>query len=292
MSKEPRYRWIGIFVIGAIVLATVCLVFFGRFKLFEQSYTFISYFRGSVKGLQPGAPVRFRGAKVGAVKDISIVYRQDTDELSIPVLLQLDAATVKGIVPDPETKTSVPLIERLVQRGLRAQLGLDSIVTGQLYVQLDFMPDVPIELQESPDEDYPEIPTARSPLDKIQSTLESLPLGEIVNRFVHILESVDTFIASPQLKESLVDMASLITDLRQLAVDIDKRSEVLITELDTLSSSTNDTLKSIGRTVEDARPAIRQSRETLDELAKMSRAVRRLADLLEQQPEAIIIGKD
>jgi len=292
MSKEPGYRRIGVFVIVGAILAASCLIFFGRFKFFDQSYLFVSYFSGSVKGLAPGAPVRFRGAKVGSVKDISIVYHRQTDSLKIPVLLELYRDSVKGIVPAAGRGTSVALIDRMVERGLRAQLGMDSFVTGQLYVQLDFMPNVPVVFNEEDDDHYPEIPTAPSPLDKIQMTLETIPLSDIVNRFVRILTKVDDFIESPALADGLTNVNGMVIELRELAEHIDGRSELLSKEVLALSGSTSDTLKSLDGTLKDARPVIRDSRQALEDLAAMSRSIRRLADLLERDPQSVLLGKD
>ncbi len=292
MSKEPRYRRIGVFVIVGLALSVACLVFFGRFKLFDQTYVYITYFSGSVKGLQPGAPVRFRGATVGSVKDISIVYHRDTDSLKIPVLLELERTSVKGIQPSEDSMTSVALIERLIQRGLRAQLGLDSIVTGQLFVQLDFMPNVPIVLNEEDDDHYPEIPTAPSPLDKIQATLETLPLSEIVSRFADILKKVDQFVGSPDTEQGLVEAKALIVELRTLAAHLDERSAVLTKEAHEVSDDTSEALKGINKALGDARPAIRESQRAVEDIAAMSRAIRRLADLLERDPQSVLLGKE
>lgn len=293
MSKEPRYRSIGIFVIGAVALAAACLIFFGRSKFFDRSYVFRCYFSGSVKGLVPGAPVRFRGAQVGSVKDVSIVYDRSTDALKIPVLIELYQASVKGISPDPDgSVTEVALVERLIKRGLRAQLSLDSIVTGQLYVQLDFMPSVPIVLNDDDDDHYPEIPTAPSPLDKIQMTLETLPINEIVSRTVHILQKVDEFVSSDSFTQGFENISSMAAELRELAEHIDQRSDLLSQEVMALSKSSATTLQSLDGTLKDVRPTVRETQRTLEELSAMSRSVRRLADLLERQPESVLLGKD
>ena len=130
MSKEPRYAWIGTFVVGAIVIIAAAVLFLGRGKFFERTGTYIAFFSGSVKGLQIGAAVSFRGARVGTVKDVSIVYKADRDELIIPVLLELDADSVQGLT-SIESKKGGPsegqLISRLIDKGLKARLGLDSM---------------------------------------------------------------------------------------------------------------------------------------------------------------------
>jgi paraquat-inducible protein B len=165
-------------------------------------------------------------------------------------------------------------------------------VTGQLYVQLDFMPSVPIVLNEEDNDIYPEIPTAPSPLDKIQMTLETLPINEIVNRTVHILQKVDEFVSSDSLTQGFANISSMAVELRELAEHIDQRSDVLSQEVVALSKSSTTTLQSLDGTLKDVRPTVRETQRTLEELSAMSRSVRRLADLLERQPESVLLGKD
>ncbi len=147
------------------------------------------------------------------------------------------------------------------------------------------MPEVPIVYNEEDDDRYQEIPTAPSPLDKIQMTLETLPLSEMVNNAAEILKKVDHFVQSPALAEGLSNVGEMVKELRILAEHIDQRSDVLSNEVVALSKASSETLK-------DARPAVRELQGSLEEMQALSRSIRRLADLLERQPESVILGKD
>ena len=295
MSKEPRYAWIGTFVVGAVCLTVTAILFFGRGKFFERTGTYIAFFSGSVKGLQIGAPVSFRGARVGTVKDVSIVYKQDRDELIIPVLLDLDADSVRGLNSIGGKKGDngeEKLISRLIEKGLRARLGLDSIVTGQLFVQLDFYPNVPIKLMADRDEDYDEIPTAPSPLEKLQQTLEDVPFDTLAKKTVAAVEKLDTLLASPDLQIAVTNLDDLLKELRTVVANIDTRSDGLSKELRLVASQLTKTLESVQSSVAQGSPLMDKTGNALDEVANSARAMRRLADYIEQHPEALLRGKE
>jgi len=294
MSKEPRYAWIGTFVVGAVCLTVAAVLFFGRGKFFERTATYISFFSGSVKGLQVGAAVSFRGARVGTVKDVSIVYKADRDELIIPVLLELDADSVRGLKTmdgGKGTNDEEKLINRLIDKGLRARLGLDSIVTGQLFVQLDFMPNVPIRRMAGDDEDYQEIPTAPSPLEKLQQTFESIPFDELAKKTVAAIERLDGILSSPDLSAAVANLDDLLKELRTVVENIDKRTDGLSGELRVVSGQLVKTLESMRSSLGQGSPLISKSNNALDEVANSARALRRLADYIEQHPETLLRGK-
>lgn len=294
MSKEPRYAWIGTFVVGAVCLIVGAVLFFGRGKFFDRTATYISFFSGSVKGLQVGAPVSFRGARVGTVKDVSIVYKPERDELMIPVLLELDADSVRGLntMGDKRGESGEDkLIGRLIDKGLRARLGLDSIVTGQLFVQLDFYPNVPIKLMADDEEGYEEIPTAPSPLDKIQQTLEDVPFDQLAKKTVAAVEKLDDLLSSPDLQIAVTNLDDLLKELRNVVANIDGRTDGLSKELRAVSSELIRTLESVRGTIGEGSPVVDKTGHVLDEVAGSARAMRRLADYIEQHPEALLRGK-
>ena len=294
MSKEPRYAWIGTFVVGAVCLIVTAVLFFGRGRLFEHTTTYIAFFSGSVKGLQVGAPVSFRGARVGKVKDVSIVYKPAKDELIIPVLLELDADSVQGLntVEQKRGDESEPgLISRLIARGLKAQLGLDSIVTGQLFVQLDFMPEVPIRMMAEDDEDYQEIPTAPSPLEKLQETLQQIPLAELAQKTVAAIEKIEDLLSSNDIQDALSNLNALMKELEVVTKNIDSKTDGLAQEFKVASAQLTTTLKTLQSTLEQSDPLLGKTSAAMDEVSNSARALRRLADYLEQHPESLLRGK-
>jgi len=294
MGKEPRYAWIGTFVVGAVCLIVIAVLFFGRGRLFENTTTYISFFSGSVKGLQVGAPVSFRGARVGKVKDVSIVYKPAKDELIIPVLIELDADSVQGLnsVDDKKGDSSEPgLVSRLIARGLKAQLGLDSIVTGQLFVQLDFMPEVPIRMMAEDDEDYQEIPTAPSPLEKLQETLQQIPLAELAQKTVTAIEKIEDLLSSNDIQDAFGNLNTRMKELEVVTKNLDSKTDGLAKEFKVASAQLTTTLKTLQSTLEQSDPLLGKTSAAMDEVSNSARALRRLADYLEQHPESLLRGK-
>ena len=140
MSKPASKTLIGVFVLGALALAVIALVIFGSGKFFERRITYVMYFDGSVKGLNIGSPVVFRGVKIGSVKDIELKADAKDFKVFIPVYVQVEPQKVTVIKGAPGQGQ---YIEELIKKGLRAQLEMQSIVTGQLMINVDFFPDKP-----------------------------------------------------------------------------------------------------------------------------------------------------
>lgn len=137
MSTKVSKTAIGAFVLGAIVLLVAGVLVFGGGQLFVTKHTYITYFDGSVKGLNVGSPVMFRGVKVGSVDNISIVADPAKRQLRIPVVFTLEPAKVQGT--KAEFRRDPNAIEKAVKEfGLRTQLQSLSFLTGQLMVALDF----------------------------------------------------------------------------------------------------------------------------------------------------------
>ena len=134
--KRPSATLIGIFVLGALALIVAAILFFGSGAVFKQRFTAVSYFPGSVAGLQIGAPVTFRGVRVGQVKSIGIRIDPDPTHSIVQVNMELVPEAVQGH-GNSGTQEALPA---LVERGLTAQLVLQSLVTGMLQVDLDFRP--------------------------------------------------------------------------------------------------------------------------------------------------------
>jgi paraquat-inducible protein B len=265
---------------------------------------FITYFTGSVKGLAEGAPVNFRGARVGTVKDVSIVYKQDMDELLIPVLIELDGESVKGLsasagaLDDPKARR-LSLIERMVNKGLRAQLALESIVTGQLFVQLDFMPNISARYHREYSDGYSEIPTAPSSFEKVQATLQELPLTELANKTVSSIAKLEVLLAAAQEDHVVHKLTAMLVDVNQLTGHLKSLSSTLSSDVKLLtvrSTNTADqatkTLQNLDMLLKRSEPVVNQGAATLDELASTARTIRRLADYIERNPEALLRAKE
>ncbi len=258
MSKPANKTLIGAFIIGAIALLVVAVLIFGSGKFLKKTHYAVVFFEGSIKGLNEGAPVIFQGVKIGAVTNIRLVYDPANDSVRIPVIIELE--------PDKFERTDV--VERqpeknlkmLIERGLRAQLQMQSFVTGQLMIALNFFPDRPATYIGFIKE-YPEIPSIPTPLQELAKTIEELQLKEIVKKLNLTLNSV-----------------------RKLIQHIDKKIDPLIANLSDTSEITQNTLESMQAT-------LKQTEKTLTTFSETGRSMKSLTEYLQQHPDSILKGK-
>jgi len=278
VSRQASPAAIGAFVLGAIALVVGGLVVFGGGLLFRDTSTYVMYFDDSVTGLSPGADVTFRGVKVGEVTRIIATIDEQLD-IDIPVFVEIGGGVLEQRSGDPaEASQRGRVMPILIKRGLRAQLGLQSLVTGQLHVALDFHPDRPAEFRG--DGRVPEIPTIASPLSEIRERFQELPLKDIAAEALGVLRSIERFVGSEELTSSLRNLDGTLLAMRRVA-------ETLEAQLPPLSESANDAFSALS---EDS-PTRYALDDALVEVAAAARAVRALADYLERHPESLLSGK-
>jgi paraquat-inducible protein B len=225
-----RQTAVGAFVLGGIVLGLAAVVFFGKFNLFNPGARAAVIFQDSIAGLSVGAPVTFRGVRVGAVDGIGIQYDTKTRVAYIPVTVTIYPS--HAIVMGRRGDDTIDLPD-LITHGLRAELNVQSFVTGQSEIDLDFDPASPPILHEDVTK-LPEIPTRQSTLQKATEQLSQLPLRELAD-----------------------DTTATLKSLRGL-------SEKLDTDLPPLVESLQATLNKSGQTVETAAQAIKSLQSRLD----------------------------
>jgi paraquat-inducible protein B len=313
MSKQANKTLIGAFVVGAIVLAVAGILVFGSGDFFSVRPMFVMYFEGSVSGLNVGAPVTFKGVKIGTVKEVILFFDPKSMTMKIPVLVEFDPKTIT--TESTARREPHKYIKTLIDRGLRAKLQLQSMVTGLLMIELDFYPDKPARLVGS-DTRYPEIPTFSSGLDQMMKKVEKLPIDELVNKLTSAIEGIDRAVNSPKLTESMESVNLALKDVRQIADKINKEVgplstnvnntmrdvQKLVQNLDSkvtvLSKDLNDTIKESTATLKNLQqatapgsPVTYQLATTLEELSAAARSLRQLTDMLEQNPETLLRGK-
>ena len=166
MSIKPSKTLVGAFVLGAVALFVVGIMTFSAGRYFSKQPTYVMYFDGTVKGLNSGAPVMFKGVKVGAVSDISLRYNPETKSVQIAVQAELDPHSITNSHGSLDTKA---FMKALIRQGLKAQLQYQNLLTGQLVVALDFHPEKTARHIRM-DAPYPEIPTIPSSIEEFTKT--------------------------------------------------------------------------------------------------------------------------
>ena len=221
MAKQLSKTAIGSFVISAILLLIVGIVLFGGGKFFKKTLKFAIFFEASVKGLNAGAPVVFRGVQIGSVESVVIRADSRTLDVDIPVVVELepDRLQLTGeleLEKDPFERTKV-----LIDRGMRARLGMESFVTGQLLVELDFLPDTPVRLT-GIDIGHPELPTVPSRLGKLSKTLDKIPVEEIVGKVLATIDHINKLLSAPELMASLRNVEAATANANTLILNTDQ----------------------------------------------------------------------
>jgi paraquat-inducible protein B len=218
------------------------------------------FFDGSIKGLQVGSPVVVNGVKVGEVTEISLLGDPVTLEFYQPVYIEIEPEKfhVVGMKKDKLTgilRKKYPFYERMLEKGMKAQLVLQSFVTGQLWISLGLHPDKPYRML-GVVLDVPEIPTVPTPLEELQKTVEDLPLKEIVVKLDNVVTGIDRIVNSPEMQRTVVNMEKATRSIDRLATRLDNQVEPLAADV-------RGTLDEANRTLASARGALAQAEKTL-----------------------------
>lgn len=321
MPRKANPVLVGSFVLGGVLLAVLAVVAFGSGRLFRDTGTFISYFEGSVTGLDIGAPVRFRGIDVGSVRDVLLdlpnTTRTDRD-LRIAVVYDLDRESLES--RGAMSRLADPFdIDTLLALGIRASLATESLLTGRKYIALDLdavnpAPRVPVE--GSP---YPEIPSVNTGFERIEDAVFSIirdlgavPLDSLVNVAIETFRDVGTLASSPALAAAIERLPGTIDrldatvgSLQELLVRVDsavvpvtegvrrttEQTTAAMRQLEATLAEVGVVLDDVGGTFEPESPVLVEFERAMIELSGASRALRDLADYLERNPSAVIRGR-
>ena len=163
MAKQASKTVIGVFVVGSIAMLIAAVIIFGSGDLFKERIKFVMFFEDSVKGLAVGAPVIWRGVQVGSVSSIVLQANPKNLTIDVPVVIEFDPDRIE--IEGKRSRNPSEELKRLIAKGLRARMAIQSFVTGSSMIQIEFLPDTPVRLT-GLDKEYPEIPTVRSAMDQ------------------------------------------------------------------------------------------------------------------------------
>jgi len=245
---------IGAFVLGASILIGAGLLLWGGTGMFKSKYHVVMYFDSAVTGLQKGAPLILRGVRVGEVTDVTMRW----GNWLATVYADFEPDTLKGVRP----RDLDDALTRVVQeRNLRAQLRMQSFVTGVLYIALDDFPGTPIVLR-GLDKNVREVPTVPTDIEKwtakvekISDALASLPLDELVRSLIATSDEAKRILKSPEIASSLKNLDVMLSDGRGLVRRVDRLAANLNDQVGPLSTEAQTTLKSAQATLAQA-PAL------------------------------------
>ena len=323
MSTKVSPTLIGAFVIGAVALIVIAILLLGSGRLFRQTRDFVLYFDNSVNGLRVGAPVKFKGVEVGSVKDIRLQLEKGAEVNKIPVIIEIDLEklTLRGATP--EIAVDREAFHKAVVEGFRGQLAMESLVTGVLYVALDFFPGTPINFvqQENVNNKYPEIPTlptslelAKGAVERILNKLEEVDFKRLIDSLTKtsdgvgqlisvnsptvksILQSVDQ--AMPQLRGAILDFRTLTAtannNVTNVSADLHQTLTAAHSAIEQIAATMKEaetTIISVRTTIDPNSPTFYELTKSLREVSGAASSIRLLADSLDRNPQAPILGK-
>ncbi|MEN8206043.1 MAG: MlaD family protein [Pseudomonadota bacterium] len=314
MSKHASPTLIGIFVAGAIglIVAGILIISGGKLLLTDKT-NYVLHFKGSVKGLNIGSPVRFRGVNIGTVTDIQLVVDEEESDIRIPVIIEIDNTKFIRSQTGKSRKMDDDSMTELVEAGMRAQLQLQSLLTGQLFIQIDFFPNTQVNLVENNKRRraYQEIPTIPTPIEIIGKLLEDLPMDKIKDYILSSIAGIDRLVNSEDLQQSISAMRAALEDFRHLVANLDRQVEPVATNVNLTLNEARDALQKADTTLDGIRGTLEQANITLNsadvmfsdeqiltaldnalhEITSAAYAIRTLAETINNQPESLIRGR-
>lgn len=243
---------------------------------FNPTLKVVLLFDQSVRGLSKAAPVEFRGIPVGRVADISFDYLKASNDLRIPVLVELDPSLMRREAAEKISRTDGEFFKEAVARGLRAALKTGSLLTGALFVDLDYQKD-PLPAEFAMVGDYPSIPTVSSGFAQLETKLtavldkiQALPMDDTMKKIANAAEEAAVTVASARKTLDSPGFSKIPDDLRGSLAAIEKS----VSSVGPDGAIQGDLLR------------------TLDELRASLRSLNSMATAIDEKPNSLIFGRD
>lgn len=330
MSKQANPFAIGAFLVGALTLLTAGVMIFGGSDFFKDKKRFVIFFDSALNGLNVGAPVKLQGVQIGNVNEISLVMDSATGRIFKPVVIEIDPALLRDISGQESRahteKQRRQDAQRLIDAGLKGRLETQSLLTGLLYVDLNFYNDKPMNLVKIDYKSLPELPSVPTTVDEIRNTADEilnrarqLPLEDMVKNLSETLSETRDLLKSDDMKKSLNGLSKSLQETQKLMATLNGQVGPLLSNANGTMTDTRATLqdfnkqmlpvlKAAEQSLTAATRVLQDSHQTLNavetlatpdsplgqallEMRDASRSLRDLTESLERQPQAIIYGK-
>jgi paraquat-inducible protein B len=323
MSIRANPRAIGLFLIGAIVLAVSGTAALASITWFEKRSSFVSFFQESVNGLENGAPVKFQGVPVGSVTRILIQIDENDKTFQVPVRYEIDLKRLTTQLGTFVDLTQPAVLRQQIADGLRAQLQMESMVTGQLYIELSYRRDAPPGEFETNPTRWPEIPTTPSLMSalgtgagslvadvlqvlfQVNEMLAEINMPQINAAVVASAQAVERLVESPEIRAALDQVPGMTAQVNLTMAEVHllaQRAGAVLDPLEQQIEATSTemvaTLQALRRTVEQTHGVLSTDtglgyglQAALASLKEAADALNLLAASLEQNPDMLIRGR-
>lgn len=291
MSRKANPTLIGAFVLGALALAVISTLLLAGGGWFGERRQHVLYFEGAAQGLQVGAPVVFLGVKIGTVKQIQLGLDPQTRRFLVPVTIELQPQVVRTRGGDPIDLRDPANMRQLVERGLRARLRMQSVLTGQLYVDLDFHPDKAAVFA-ALDPTQSEIPTIRTTVEELTNRLEGFPMERFLADVAEISAATKRLMSAQATQDLPRRLDAVLRHLDALAARLDAQSGPILSDVRGNLTETHKALlaaqaalarletaaERVGDLARSDSPMVGNMSKAGEELSKAAVAVRKLTE--------------
>lgn len=324
MSKPIKPLAIGAFLVGALVLLTSGIMLFGGNDFFKDKKRFVIFFDSALNGLNIGAPVKLQGVQIGNVKEISLQIDTVSGRIFKPVVIEIDPELLRYFSDNDahSEKQRLQDTKQLIDAGLKARLETQSLLTGLLYVDLNFYYEKPGNLTNLNYKNLPELPSVPTTVDEIRNTAESLiskvrqlPLEQMVKDLSETLRETRDLLKSDDVKKSLSALSKSLQETQQLLLTMNQQMGPLLNNANAAVTDTRanmqqmlPVLKATEQSLVTATKLLQESHHAVNAVENLatpdsplgqallgirdaSRSLKDLTESLERQPNAIIYGK-
>ena len=321
MSKKINTTSIGLFIVAGLALGVAGLLLFSSSRMFTKTREVIVYFDDSLNGLNEGAPVKYRGVTVGAVKRVMVRFNQATNDYAMPVIIELQEKLLRERLGEPADIFNEAALERRVNQGLRASLQTESLVTGVLYVDMRPNPAARPPVYHQVQKKYPELPSEPTQIQqlfdnlarvdiksietnvnqllvKLDHTVGSLNMRQINQGITNLLASLDVLVASPDFTNILAAARTTLEQYQLLGEKLNSRVDPLADGITNSLAEANRTLAQFRGAAENLKsmlgpdaPLRHDLDQALEQLAGAAQSISALVDFLKDNPNAIITGR-
>ena len=272
MSKPVNPYTIGAFLVGSLALLIAAVLIFGGAQFFKEKTQYVIYFDGALNGLSVGAPVKLQGVQVGTVKEISLEFDKQFARLSKPVVIEIDPAVLLDPSGKPfEVATSFKQrqqnTKKLIDAGLKAQLQTQSLLTGLLYVEVNFFRDKPLILTGLNYKGLPELPSIPSTEDQIKSTADEmlrkfrqLPIEEIAKDLAVTMKEIRGIMTSEELQKNRVALGKTLDETEKLVANLNRNLGPLVNNMNGTVTDTRIMVQDFKR---DMQPVLNSTERAL-----------------------------
>ncbi|MCB1097039.1 MAG: MCE family protein [Verrucomicrobiae bacterium] len=332
MSHKASPAIIGLFTLVGLLFGAASLVIVGAGKYFESTDKVMLFFDKSAYGLQVGSDVRFGGVRIGRVSSINVIVDTAGNRKIIPVVVELAKRQLENVTRAGGGVidfSSAEGVHMAVAEGLRAGMKQQSLVTGQLYIEFDVVPDTPgFVYEDKTSPPYPVIPTIPTEIDELiagisdglkkinslnlesvmtemknvlvsaKEQIDQLDFKSLNDNVIRITEDVQSITGDEKLKSAVANLDSTLAEMKAVTSKVNDGIDPVMDDLAKVVESANTSLVKIEEAVEEIKksgdpraPLLLNLQEVLRHLERTSRGIEELTSDLKRNPDSLIRGK-